>query len=131
MKRILLSLSAALFLALGVNAQEMNFESTTHDYGTIPQDIPASYEFVFKNSGTAPLIISEAQGSCGCTVPEYPKEPVMPGKTGKIKVTYNAKSLGQFKKSVTIKSNDPTTPSVELRIEGNVDGTATPDPAKN
>lgn len=115
-----ITLGAALLLSLGMQAQEISFDSKTHDFGNIPQDVPASFEFEFTNTGSAPLIISNAEGSCGCTVPEYPKAPVMPGKTGKIKVTYNAKTSGPFQKSVTITSNDAVAPSTELRIKGQV-----------
>lgn len=129
MKKILLSLFAALGFAASVYAQEMDFESKVHDFGVLKQNNPTSYEFVFKNTGSAPLIISNAQGSCGCTVPEWPKEPIMPGKTGKIKVTYNAANVGEFKKSVTLTSNDVNSSTTELRIEGTVDASNDPAPA--
>lgn len=78
----------------------------THDYGTIPEGPKAVYEFQFINMGTVPLIITNAQASCGCTTPEYPKQPILPGKKGKIKVTYNTEGHpGNFIKSVYITSN--------------------------
>lgn len=120
MKHLLLTCTAALFLALGAQAQmepEMSFEGKSHDFGDISQNQPATYEFIFTNTGSAPLIISDAEGSCGCTVPEYPKAPIMPGKEGTIKVIYDAKKVGPFQKSVTITSNDPNSPS-DLRIKG-------------
>lgn len=100
---------------------EMEFETKLHDFGTIVQNVPATVEFEFTNTGTGILIISEAEGSCGCTVPEWPKAPIAPGKTGVIKVIYDAKKAGPFQKSVTITSNDPNSPT-ELRIKGDVKG---------
>lgn len=125
MKKHLTLVVASFALCVSAFAQEMTYESKQHDFGNIPQDVPATYDFIFTNSGSAPLIISAADGSCGCTVPEYPKEPVMPGKTGKIKVTFNAKAVGPFQKSVTITSNDPNSPT-ELRIKGTVDAKPQP-----
>lgn len=120
MKKSILLVALMMSTAFTLVAQEINFEAKQHDFGTIPQDIPVTHEFVFANSGTAPLIISAADGSCGCTVPEWPREPIMPGKSGRIKVTFNAKAMGPFQKSVTITSNDPNSPT-ELRIKGNVE----------
>lgn len=68
----------------------MTFDKTEHDFGTITQGDQPSYSFVFKNTGASDLIISNAVGSCGCTVPEYPKAPVKPGESGKIKVSFNS-----------------------------------------
>jgi len=119
-----MTLSAVVLMTTGVLAQanpEMEFETMSHDFGTIPQNVAATVEFEFKNTGTGALIISEAEGSCGCTVPEWPKAPIAPGKTGVIKVIYDAKKTGPFQKSVTITSNDPNSPT-ELRIKGDVTG---------
>ena len=87
------------------NAPEIAFESEVHDYGTIKQGADGTCEFKFKNTGKEPLIISNAKGSCGCTVPTYPKEPIMKGQTGVIKVHYDTKRVGAFTKTVTINSN--------------------------
>jgi hypothetical protein len=122
MKQFVLTLIAAVALsAMSFAQSEMVFETKSYDFTDIPKEIPATYKFEFTNAGTAPLIISGAEGSCGCTVPDYPKEPIMPGKTGVITVTYDAKNVGPFQKSVTIDSNDPNSPT-ELRIKGNVTG---------
>src|SRR6202008_1830478 len=67
------------------NAPEMKFEEEIHDYGTINQGVDGAYFFKFKNVGKEPLIISNARGSCGCTVPEWPKEPIKPGANGQLK----------------------------------------------
>lgn len=91
----------------------------THDFGAIPQSTPVSYNFVLTNTGKAPLVLSNAVGSCGCTAAEWPKEPIAPGKTGVIKVTYNAAAAGTFDRTVTLTSN-ASNPSVTLHIKGDV-----------
>jgi archaellum component FlaG (FlaF/FlaG flagellin family) len=98
-------------------------KNNTHDFGKIPQGVPAKYTFEFKNVGKEPLIISNGQASCGCTTPEWPKEPIMPGKKGKVVVTYNAASAGTFLKSVYLTSNaasETGSDKYELYIKGEV-----------
>jgi hypothetical protein len=102
------------------NAPEIAFESEIHDYGTIKQGADGSCEFKFKNTGKDPLIISNAKGSCGCTVPTYPKEPIMKGQNGIIKVHYDTKRVGAFTKTVTINSNAKTDTKT-LTIKGVVE----------
>ena len=102
------------------NAPEITFENETHDYGTIKQDADGTCEFKFKNTGKEPLIISNAKGSCGCTVPTWPKEPVAKGQTAVIKVHYDTKRIGAFTKTVTINSNAKTDPKM-LTIKGVVE----------
>lgn len=69
---------------------DIKFEQTTHNFGTFSENSPVvSYTFKFTNVGDAPLVIHQAVASCGCTVPEYSQEPIAPGKTGTVKVTYN------------------------------------------
>ncbi|MFZ7115477.1 MAG: DUF1573 domain-containing protein [Bacteroidota bacterium] len=106
------------------NAAEIAFESEVHDYGTIKQGADGTCEFKFKNTGKEPLIISNAKGSCGCTVPTYPKEPIMKGQTGIIKVHYDTKRVGAFTKTVTINSNAKSDTKI-ITIKGVVE--ATPD----
>ena len=99
---------------------EMKFEKTQHNFGVFSADTAiVSYDFVFTNVGKSPLIIHQASASCGCTIPEYTLEPIMPGKTGKISVTYNGKGRrpGVFRKSITIHNNGKQTP-VRIYIEG-------------
>jgi hypothetical protein len=121
MKKLLLALGAALFFSLGVSAQaEITFEKDVHDFGTMKQHGDASTEFLFKNTGNEPLIISNAKGSCGCTVPEWPREPIQPGQSSAIKVKYDSKRLGPINKSVTITSNGSEQPKV-IRIKGNIE----------
>ena len=102
------------------NAPEIVFESEIHDYGTIKQGADGSCEFKFKNTGKEPLIISNAKGSCGCTVPTWPKEPTMKGQTGVIKVHYDTKRVGAFTKTVTLNSNAKSDIKV-LTIKGVVE----------
>lgn len=102
------------------NAPEIAFESEMHDYGTIKQGVDGGCEFKFKNTGKDPLIISNAKGSCGCTVPTWPKEPIMKGQTGVIKVHYDTKRVGAFTKTVTLNSNAKTDTKI-LTIKGVVE----------
>ena len=99
---------------------KFDFAEITHDFGTIESGTSVNYEFKFKNSGDKDLIISQAKGSCGCTQPEYPKDPIAPGDEGTIKVTFNSTGIsGQITKNVTIIAN--TSPSTKvLTITGEV-----------
>jgi hypothetical protein len=98
------------------------FEKLVHDYGTIYEGDPGECEFVFTNTGKEPLVLSNVYSSCGCTVPEWPKDPIMPGKSSKIKVKYNTSRVSGINKTITVISNaEPEQDSkVELRIVGNV-----------
>ena len=98
----------------------MTFAEKTYDFGTIKEaDGPVTHVFEFTNTGSEPLVIINVNASCGCTRPEYPKEPVMPGKKGKIKVTFNpAGRPGEFSKEVKIRTNGSKRPV--LRITGTV-----------
>ena len=102
------------------NAPEIAFTNDVHDYGTIKQGADGNCEFRFKNTGKEPLIISNARGSCGCTVPTWPKEPVMKGQSASIQVHYDTKRVGAFTKTVTIESNAKT-PVKVLTIKGVVE----------
>jgi len=99
---------------------EITFEKTVHDFGTIPFQGDGSCQFVFKNTGKEPLVLSNVNSSCGCTVPEWTKDPIEPGKTGTIKVKYNTHIAGQFTKTITVFSNATNSP-VALRITGTVE----------
>jgi hypothetical protein len=112
------------------NAADFKFEKEVYEFGSIKQGESVTYEFKFKNSGKEPLIITNASGSCGCTVPVWPKEPVKKGETGIIKVTFNSTGkMGAQDKTVTITSNAKTNPMV-LHIKGNVEAAAaTSEPA--
>lgn len=106
------------------NAPEITFETEVIDYGTIEHNADGKRVFKFKNTGKEPLIISDAKGSCGCTVPTWPKEPIKPGESGVIEVKYATDRVGPIDKSVTITSNAKTASKV-IRIKG----TVKPDPA--
>ncbi|WP_337968577.1 DUF1573 domain-containing protein [uncultured Flavobacterium sp.] len=105
----------------------MTFETETIDYGTIAHNADGKREFVFVNNGTKPLIITNTQGSCGCTVPTTPKEPIAPGAKGIIGVKYATDRVGAFTKTVTVTSNAEGQPTKVLTIKG----TVLPDPVKS
>ena len=97
----------------------MKFAKETHDFGKVEQGKPVTNVFEFKNTGTDPIVINDAQASCGCTKPSFSREPVLPGKTGSISATYNAASMGQFTKSITVTSNAESG-SMTLYLKGEV-----------
>ena len=100
-------------------APVISFQKDTIDYGTIPHNADGYRAFKFTNTGKEPLMISETHGSCGCTVPTAPKEPIQPGQTAEIKVHYATDRVGQFTKTVTVTSNAANSPKI-LVIHGNV-----------
>lgn len=123
MKKVLLFI---MLLIGGVNAAmaqaEIKFDKVTHNFGQFPKNAPVvNCVFTYQNVGDAPLVINQAIGSCGCTVPEYTKEPVQPGQKGELKVTYNGtgKRLGHFAKTVTVHCNGKVE-IVRLTIEGDM-----------
>ncbi len=95
------------------------FENDVIDYGDIAANSDGNRTFKFKNIGKSPLIISTVKGSCGCTVPTKPEEPIMPGDSGEIKVKYATNRIGPFSKTVTITSN-AFEPTVVLKVKGRV-----------
>jgi len=101
------------------NAPEISFSKTVHDYGTVYKDGDGTCDFTFTNTGKEPLVLSNVRSSCGCTVPKWTREPILPGQTGTINVKYDTKRLGAINKTITVLSNAKT-PSVVLRIKGNV-----------
>lgn len=105
------------------NAPEISFEKDVHDFGTIKFGGDGVYEFKFTNTGKEPLIISNAQGSCGCTVPTWSKEPIKPNGSGTIKVSYDTKRPGPFSKTVTITSNAKSA-SKTITVKGIVEQAA-------
>lgn len=101
------------------NAPEIVFTSETHDFGSIPYDGNGEFSFEFKNEGKTPLVLSDVRSSCGCTTPEWPKEPIKKGQKAVIKVKYNTKIVGPFTKSIYVMSNAKTS-KVTLTIKGTV-----------
>lgn len=113
-------LIAALAACLSASAQAIiKFDKTVINFGTFPEKKPQYCEFTFKNTGDKPLVIQQAYGSCGCTVPSIPKDPIEPGGRGVIKVSYNGKRQyeGYFKKLITVRSNAANS-VVRVYIEG-------------
>lgn len=97
-------------------ATQVAFSESSHSFGNIKQDSKNEHVFTFTNTGSEPLIISNAKGSCGCTVPNYPKEPIAPGATGEIEVVYSpGKQVGNQSKTVTVTANtDPPTTMLQI-----------------
>lgn len=95
------------------------FESSVVDYGTIAHNADGVRAFKFKNIGTAPIVITNVKGSCGCTVPTKPDHAIMPGESAEIGVKYATNRVGAFTKTVTVTSN-ANEPTVVLKIKGNV-----------
>lgn len=101
------------------NAPEISFDKLVHDYGIIFQYGDGKCEFNFTNTGKEPLVLTNVRSSCGCTVPKWPRRPVLPGKSSVIKVKYATNRMGRFHKSITVYSNAKTSPVV-LKIIGKV-----------
>jgi hypothetical protein len=128
MKKVFLSLIVMFVAVLALNkvvaqadaGAKIEFTKETHDYGTIKNGADGTCSFEFKNTGTEPLIISMAKGSCGCTVPEWPKEPIAPGAKASIKVKYDTSRAGAINKNVTITSNAVNEPTKIIYIKGTV-----------
>lgn len=122
MKKIVLVLFVGL-MGLTLTAQEkaakIEFKSETVDYGEITKGSDGVRVFEFTNTGDAPLIISKVSSSCGCTIPKKPEEPILPGKTGEIKVKYDTNRPGPIRKAITVISNADT-PTKVLKIKGEV-----------
>ena len=97
----------------------VQWENLQYDFGTIPQRTPQSTEFTFTNHSSVPVVITEAVGSCGCTVASYTEGAVAPGEQGVVRVTYNAAQLGAFAKTVSVTLNTEKSPRL-LRIQGTV-----------
>lgn len=112
---LLVGLTTVSFAQKGV----LKFKEETHKFGKVPQGVPVTNEFVFTNTGTDPVVISNVTVSCGCTTPVWSKAPVLPGKTGIIKATFNAAAAGSFNKPVTVFSNTEGG-SITLYLNGEV-----------
>lgn len=142
MKKLLLVLFAFIGLLVSAqtsvvpnadpNAPEMKFETEILDYGSIDYDANGIREFKFTNVGKSPLTISSVTGECGCTAttidgkPGWPQEPILPGKSGVIKVKYDTKREGRFDKNITISSNAKLA-TIKVRIKGEIKAKPTED----
>jgi hypothetical protein len=120
MKKITFLL-VAFFAVATAFAQKapIQFNKTTHSFGKIKQNIPATYVFTFKNVSNGPVVIEDATATCGCTKPEYTQGVIAKGASGKVKVTYNAADLNTFTKQVTVKIANVAEPII-LNIGGEV-----------
>jgi len=131
MKRIILYISLAVAsmgltsVSFGqaaefVQGAKLSLDKEVHDYGKIKKGADGSCYFTITNTGSEPLTITNAQGSCGCTVPSWPKEPIIPGESAKMKVTYATNRVGPINKSVTITSNSVDGKVKTVKIKGEV-----------
>ena len=137
MKSIIVTMCILAFTAFASKAQttatpaasastaEITFEKVEHDYGTINKGGDPNCEFKFKNTGKEPLILTDVKSSCGCTIPAWSKEPILPGKSGSIKVRYATERIGAIDKSITVLSNAKNSPVV-LHIKGLILDTPAP-----
>ena len=128
MKKVIYLLGI-MFLMIGVakaqdsKAQigaEIKFDKLEHDYGDVPFNGDGTCEFRFTNTGNEPLLIQKPKSSCGCTIPSWPNEPILPGESDVIKVTYKTNRVGNINKTVTVTSNALKNSTVVLRIKGRV-----------
>jgi hypothetical protein len=134
MKKVIFILSLTVLAVVGLNNNSfsqteqpvvedgpiLTLDKEVHDYGTINQGDDGKCIFTITNTGNEALIISLCKGSCGCTVPSCPQEPIAPGATAEIAVKYDTKRVGPINKSVTITSNSKGNPRQIVRIKGNV-----------
>lgn len=100
-------------------ASTIVWKAESIDVGEIPQGTPKAIVYEFKNTGKTAVIITNVQGSCGCTATDYTKEPILPGKSAKVTATYNAANKGAFTKTVTVTTNAETSPKI-LTLKGTV-----------
>ena len=125
MKKLFLTTILLIFalVTFAAGEAEIKFEKTSHNFGSFPETEKVTCTFKFTNTGDNLLVIHQAIASCGCTVPQYPKQPIKPGESGEIKVTYDGsgKFPGHFKKSITLRTNAKQE-IVRLYIEGDMVG---------
>lgn len=125
MKKLFLTTILSIFalVTFAAGEAEIKFEKTSHNFGSFPETEKVTCTFKFTNTGNNLLVIHQAIASCGCTVPQYPKQPIKPGESGEIKVTYDGsgKFPGHFKKSITLRTNAKQE-IVRLYIEGDMVG---------
>lgn len=119
---LILTILAVFTTAADKPASAIVFDSKVHEFGIVNHDGgPVRCEFSFTNTGDAPLVIVSANASCGCTQPKYSRDPVAPGKSGKIRVTFLPQTtVGNFSKTIKVRTNDPKNKKVVLRITGRV-----------
>lgn len=125
MRKLFFTVLSIVIFAAAASAQGvLKFTKEKHDFGKLAEGPVAVYNFEIQNTGKAPVIITNAQASCGCTTPEWPKEPILPGAKALIKVGYNTSGRpGPFTKTITVVSNAENATTI-LEIKGNVAGKA-------
>ena len=111
--------NSATELVDSTNMPVISFLKKVHDFKEIYQGEKLEHKFKFTNTGKEPLIIEKAKGSCGCTVPEWPKDPIAPGETAVMKINYDEKRVGPYTKSITITSNAKTSPKT-VKVKGKI-----------
>jgi hypothetical protein len=99
---------------------QIEFDSTTIDYGTIENGSDGERVFSFTNTGNADLIITNVKSSCGCTIPKKPEDPIAPGESSEIVVRYDTNRVGPFRKTITVSTNQENDPIIALKIKGTV-----------
>jgi len=122
MKIIRIFFVALLLSGFAVNAQTsayIKFDKLVHDFGELTAGDRAEVDFKFTNTGDAPLVLSNVRSTCGCTVPTWPHEPILPGKSASIMVKYDSNRIGQINKQITVESNATNGP-LYLKITGNI-----------
>ncbi|MCD8539350.1 MAG: DUF1573 domain-containing protein [Leadbetterella sp.] len=121
MKKLFFTLAGILFFAVASHAQgKLKFDKMVHNFGKVNEGPVITYSFQVTNVGTAPVVLTNVQASCGCTTPEWSKDPIMPGKTKTIKVGYDTKNRPDaFHKTITVTSNAENNQEV-LTIKGDV-----------
>ena len=102
------------------NTDLIAWSTETYEFGSIAQAVPATAEFVLTNEGKQPIIITDVKKTCGCTVPAYSDEPIMPGESSTIKATYNAKKAGPFTKTIKVYTTLSDQP-ILLKLKGEVE----------
>ena len=128
MKKVIYLLGIMLLMVGAAKAQdtkaavgpEIEFEKVVHDYGDVPFNGDGTCEFRFTNTGNEPLLVQKPKSSCGCTIPSWPNEPILPGESDVIMVTYRTNRAGNINKTVTVTSNALKNSTVVLRIKGRV-----------
>lgn len=118
----LIAIAVFIFAGYAVQAQDaakIEFKSEVIDYGEIEKGSDGVRVFEFTNTGNAPLVITDVTSSCGCTIPEKPEDPILPGKSGEIKVKYDTQRVGPIRKTITVYSNADV-PAKSIKIKGRV-----------
>jgi Protein of unknown function (DUF1573) len=121
MKKLISVFALIIGMVFTSSAQgALNFKQEKHDFGTIKEGDVATYNFEFTNTGKTPVVISNVQPSCGCTIPQWPKQPIQPGKSGTVTAAYNSKGrVGNFNKTITVINNGEVS-QIVLSIQGSV-----------